>query len=42
MKKLSSAILLAAMLALGLGMADSVLAAPAKNADQTLDEAWTA
>ena len=42
MKKLSSAILLAAMLALSLGMAGTVLAAPAKTADQTLDEAWTA
>ena len=42
MKKLSSAILLAAMLGLGLCMAGTVLAAPAKTADQTLDEAWTA
>ena len=42
MKKLSSAILLAAMLALSLSMAGTVLAAPAKSADQTLDEAWTA
>ena len=42
MKKLSSAILLATVLALSLGMAGTVLAAPAKTADQTLDEAWTA
>ena len=42
MKKLSSAILLAAVLALGPGMVGSVQAAPAKSAAQTLDEAWTA
>ncbi|QCC86017.1 sel1 repeat family protein [Desulfovibrio desulfuricans] len=42
MKKLSSAILLAAVLVLGAGMVGTVLAAPAKSAQQTLDEAWTA
>ena len=42
MKKLSSAILLAAVLALGPSMVGSIQAAPAKSAEQTLDEAWTA
>ena len=42
MKKIGSAILLAAALALGSGMGATVQAAPAKSAEQTLDEAWTA
>ena len=42
MKKIGSAILLAAALALGSGMSGAALAAPAKSAEQTLDEAWTA
>ncbi len=42
MKKIGSAILLAAALALGSGMGAAVQAAPAKSAEQTLDEAWTA
>ena len=42
MKNIGSAILLAAVPALGSGMGGTVLAAPAKSAEQTLDEAWTA
>jgi uncharacterized protein len=42
MKKLSLAILLAAALAFGGGMSTPANAAPAKNSEQTLDEAWTA
>lgn len=42
MKKLSLAILLAAAMTLGAGFAVTASAAPAKSAEQTLDEAWTA
>ncbi|WP_298992841.1 tetratricopeptide repeat protein [uncultured Desulfovibrio sp.] len=42
MKNLGSAILLAAMLTVGYGMISTVQASPAKNTEQTLDEAWTA
>ena len=42
MKKLSSTLLLAAVLTLGGAISSAVWAAPAKSVDQTLDEAWTA